>query len=115
MMARPRSAMSAMPHAAPRLDRTRSTSSAAPAAAGQVRDAACGAEDRSYAQPFERAHGRKAKWFAFAFNGQLANYQDLKRELLEKGDYHLKRDTDTEILMHSLSYELQGEDGAADW
>ena len=66
-------------------------------------------------QPFEREHGRKAKWFAFAFNGQLANYQDLKRELLEKGDYHLKRDTDTEILMHSLSYELQGEGAVTDW
>ena len=86
-----------------------------PAAIGHVRYATCGGDERSYAQPFEREHGRKAKWFAFAFNGQLANYQELKRELLEKGDYHLKRDTDTEILMHSLSYELQGEGAVADW
>jgi amidophosphoribosyltransferase len=86
-----------------------------PAAIGHVRYATCGGSERSYAQPFEREHGRKAKWFAFAFNGQLANYQELKRELLEKGDYHLKRDTDTEILMHSLSYELQGEGAVADW
>ena len=56
-----------------------------PAAIGHVRYATCGGDDRSYAQPFEREHGRKAKWFAFAFNGQLANYQELKRELLEQG------------------------------
>ncbi len=86
-----------------------------PAAIGHVRYATCGGDDKSYAQPFEREHGRKAKWFAFAFNGQLANYGDLKRELLEKGDYHLKRDTDTEIIMHSLSYELQGEGTRVDW
>ncbi len=86
-----------------------------PAAIGHVRYATCGGDDKSYAQPFEREHGRKAKWFAFAFNGQLANYRELKRELLEKGDYHLKRDTDTEIIMHSLSYELQGEGTQVDW
>ena len=44
------------------------------AAIGHVRYATCGATDRSYAQPFERHHGCKWKWFSFAFNGQLANY-----------------------------------------
>ena len=78
-----------------------------PAAIGHVRYATCGPDQRSYAQPFERSHGRKTKWFAVAFNGQLANYADLKDELLHKGDYHLKRDTDTEILMHELSHQLQ--------
>lgn len=87
-----------------------------PAAIGHVRYATCGPDEKSYAQPFERAHGRKSKWFALAFNGQLANYRTLKEELLAKGDYHLKRDTDTEILMHSLSYELQHQAGAhTDW
>ena len=86
-----------------------------PAAIGHVRYATCGADDKSYAQPFERDHGRKAKWFAFAFNGQLSNYQELRQELLDQGDYHLKRDTDTEILMHSLSYELQNEGPVIDW
>ncbi len=86
-----------------------------PAAIGHVRYATCGAEDKSYAQPFERSHGRKTKWFAFAFNGQLANYAELKQELLDKGDYHLKRDTDTEILMHSISYELQDQGDRPDW
>ena len=46
-----------------------------PAAIGHVRYATCGGDDRYNAQPFERDHGRKTKWFAFAFNGQLANYQ----------------------------------------
>ena len=56
-----------------------------PAAIGHVRYATCGGDDRSYAQPFEREHGRKAKWFAFAFNGQLANYQELKRRAARPG------------------------------
>jgi amidophosphoribosyltransferase len=86
-----------------------------PAAIGHVRYATCGSDDISLAQPFEREHGRKAKWFAFAFNGQIANFGALKEELLAKGDYHLKRDTDTEIIMHALSYELQGDANEADW
>ena len=86
-----------------------------PAAIGHVRYATCGGDDRSYSQPFEREHGRKARWFAFAFNGQLANYQDLKNELIEQGDYHLKRDTDTEIILHALSHEIQAEGPAVDW
>jgi amidophosphoribosyltransferase len=45
------------------------------AAIGHVRYATCGEDDRSYAQPFERHHLLKYKWFSFAFNGQLANYQ----------------------------------------
>ena len=48
------------------------------AAIGHVRYATCGANDRSYAQPFERHHGCKWKWFAFAFNGQLANFTELR-------------------------------------
>ncbi len=86
-----------------------------PAAIGHVRYATCGPDQRSYAQPFERSHGRKTKWFAVAFNGQLTNYADLKQELLDKGDYHLKRDTDTEILMHELSHQLQSEGARTDW
>ena len=52
---------------------------------------------------------RKPKWFSFAFNGQLANYQELRDELLAKGDYHLARETDTEIIMHEISRELSGD------
>jgi amidophosphoribosyltransferase len=79
------------------------------AAIGHVRYATCGAEDRSYAQPFERHHLQKHKWFSFGFNGQLANYQKLRRDLLADGDNHLARDTDTEIIMHEISRELSGD------
>jgi amidophosphoribosyltransferase len=80
------------------------------AAIGHVRYATCGASDRNYAQPFERQHGCKWKWFSFAFNGQLSNYVELRDELLTLSDYHLTRDTDTEIIMHYLSHELRGEE-----
>ena len=76
------------------------------AAIGHVRYATCGANDRSFAQPFERYHGCKWKWFAFAFNGQLANFSELRDHLLSQTDYHLTRNTDTEVLMHYLSHEL---------
>src|SRR5262249_50347525 len=76
------------------------------AAIGHVRYATCGANDRSYAQPFERYHGCKWKWFAFAFNGQLANYAELRDRLLTQTDYHLVRETDTEVIMHYLSHQL---------
>jgi len=79
------------------------------AAIGHVRYATCGAEDRSYAQPFERHHLQKHKWFSFAFNGQLANYQKLRRDLLADGNNHLARETDTEIIMHEISRELSGD------
>ena len=65
-----------------------------------MRYATCGCDDRSYAQPFERHHVQKQKWFSFAFNGQLANYQELRENLLADSDNHLARDTDTEIIMH---------------
>jgi amidophosphoribosyltransferase len=77
------------------------------AAIGHVRYATCGANDRAFAQPFERHHGCKWKWFAMAFNGQLANFTDLRDELLNLAHYHLTRNLDTEVIMHYLSYELR--------
>jgi amidophosphoribosyltransferase len=76
------------------------------AAIGHVRYATCGANDRSHAQPFERQHGCKWKWFAFGFNGQLANFNELRNQLLTQTDYHLTRNSDTEVIMHYLSHEL---------
>jgi amidophosphoribosyltransferase len=76
------------------------------AAIGHVRYATCGASDRDYAQPFERHHGCKWKWFSFAFNGQLANFAELREQLLTQTDYHLTRNIDTEVIMHYLSHEL---------
>jgi amidophosphoribosyltransferase len=80
------------------------------AAIGHVRYATCGKNDKDHAQPFERYHGRKWKWFAMGFNGQITNYAELKSELLNKEDYYLMRDLDTEVIMHFLSYELRGDD-----
>ncbi|WP_459555001.1 amidophosphoribosyltransferase [Lacunimicrobium album] len=76
------------------------------AAIGHVRYATCGPEDKSYAQPFERHHIQKSKWFSFAFNGQLANYEELKQEMLEQPDFHLARETDTEVIMHLISQDI---------
>jgi amidophosphoribosyltransferase len=79
------------------------------AAIGHVRYATCGGNDLNSAQPFERHHGCKWKWFSLAFNGQLSNFSELRTGLLDLTDYHLTRETDTEIIMHYLSYELRGE------
>lgn len=79
------------------------------AAIGHVRYATCGEDDRSYAQPFERHHLQKRKWFSFGFNGQLANYAELRDSLLADDDHHITRTTDTEILMHEISREMSGD------
>lgn len=79
------------------------------AAIGHVRYATCGEDDANYAQPFERAHIEKAKWFSFGFNGQLANYSELRDEILKQQDFHLSRKNDTEILMHLIAQQLSGD------
>ena len=76
------------------------------AAIGHVRYATCGRDDRSYAQPFERHHIKKYKWFSFAFNGQLANYGNLRETLLNDANTYLARETDTEIIMHYICSAL---------
>lgn len=79
------------------------------AAIGHVRYATCGGDDVNLAQPFERQHIEKSKWFAFGFNGQLANYPELREEILSQRDFHLQHDVDTEVLMHLISRELSGD------
>ena len=79
---------------------------AGPVAIGHVRYATCGADDKSYAQPFENHHFNKRRWFSFAFNGQLSNYNELAQELLSEPDTHLVRNSDTEVLMHEFSRQL---------
>jgi len=75
---------------------------------GQVRYATCGGDDVGLAQPFERHHGRLWKWFSFCFNGNIANVQDLKKTLLQKEDYHIMKDSDTEVMMHYIARQLRG-------
>ena len=79
------------------------------AAIGHTRYATSGDADSASAQPFERMHGRMFKWFAIAFNGNLANYDHLKAELQSHG-YHIAYHADTEVMMHYINRELRGDD-----
>lgn len=85
------------------------------AAIGHVRYATCGQDDRSYAQPFERVHIHKRKWFSFCFNGQLSNYGLLKDRLMANGEHHLALNTDTEIILHEVGRLLSESEGEPDW
>jgi amidophosphoribosyltransferase len=76
---------------------------------GHTRYATCGRDDRNYAQPFERPHARKWKYFAFCFNGNMANYREVREGIVAKGDYNLEFDNDTEAFKHHLSYALAGD------
>lgn len=73
---------------------------------GHTRYATSGDDSDSLAQPFERPHGRLSKWFSIAFNGNLANYSSLKSQLESVG-YNMTYDSDTEVIMHYLSREMQ--------
>lgn len=75
---------------------------------GHTRYSTSGGDDEGSAHPFERHHGRKWKWFSFAFNGNIANFTELKSEL-EKKQYHLVRNSDTEVILHFLEKEQLGE------
>ncbi|TWT97049.1 Amidophosphoribosyltransferase [Botrimarina colliarenosi] len=79
------------------------------AAIGHVRYATCGKEDLNFAQPFEHRHLQKRKWFAFGFNGQLANYGTLRDEILATDEHHVALKSDTEILMHELARQRSSE------
>ncbi|VVB99693.1 Glutamine--fructose-6-phosphate aminotransferase [isomerizing] [uncultured archaeon] len=75
---------------------------------GHTRYSTSGGDDEGSAQPFERHHGRKWKWFSFAFNGNIANFPELKAELVKK-QYHLVRNLDTELILHFLEKAQVGE------
>ena len=76
------------------------------AAIGHVRYAADGQDDPNYAQPFERKHLRRYKWFSFCFNGQISNYQKLRDQILDDPTAHLARDTDAELILYYLSMAI---------
>jgi len=75
---------------------------------GHVRYATCGVDDLEYAQPFEHFHGKKNRWFSLAFNGNIANYDELKNKL-EKEGYHFVRKTDTELILLLLAKSLKND------
>lgn len=81
---------------------------AGPVAIGHVRYATSGRDDRNFAHPFERPHIKRNKWFSFAFNGQLANYELLKDELLKiDNNSYFALDSDSEIFKHYLCSALK--------
>jgi amidophosphoribosyltransferase len=80
------------------------------AAIGHVRYATSGRDQIDYSQPFERTHSRTFKWFALGFNGNLANYGQLRDHLTDVRGYHMVHDVDTEILLHHVAYALRGEE-----
>ena len=62
---------------------------------------------RPQLRPAVRAASRlQMEMVRFAFNGQLANFTELRDQLLTQTDYHLTRNIDTEVIMHYLSHEL---------
>lgn len=56
-------------------------------------------------QPFERRHSRSWKKFSIAFNGNIANYDELVKEI-EEYDYQLETNVDTEVLMNLISRNI---------
>jgi amidophosphoribosyltransferase len=57
------------------------------------------------AQPYIRSHGRTWKSFALAFNGNIANYPELAKEVLDH-DYILTTSVDTEVISHRIALAL---------
>ena len=76
------------------------------AAIGHVRYATNNQNGVRFAQPMERYHFRKHKWFSFALNGQMANYEELMAGLTRDETVHISQQTDAEILLHEISYTL---------
>ncbi|MDD5148027.1 MAG: amidophosphoribosyltransferase [Candidatus ainarchaeum sp.] len=75
---------------------------------GHVRYATFGGNEKAYAQPFERKHGRKWKWFSFGFNGNITNLPELKKRL-EEHNYNFILGNDTELIMHYLARGCRGD------
>lgn len=73
---------------------------------GHTRYATSGVNQIDFVQPYEMRHPMLANWFSFAFNGNIANAQDLKQMLMDRYGYNFVYDNDTEILMHILSIGL---------
>ncbi len=75
---------------------------------GHTRYATSGKTNAELAQPFEYRHSIPSKWFAFCFNGNVANYEEMAAQLKAEG-YHLKHEVDTEILMLLLAKATQSQ------
>ncbi|MDR1960214.1 MAG: amidophosphoribosyltransferase [Planctomycetaceae bacterium] len=74
-----------------------------PAAIGHVRYVTQGENRACDAQPQERYHFRRSKWFSFAFNGNIANYKTLREKLRRDEDICITGHTDTELIVYEIS------------
>ncbi len=77
---------------------------------GHTRYGTSGSLTTRHVQPFERVHGLDYKWFAFGFNGHIANRKELEKKIRSLG-YHLMLDTDTEVMMHFFSHHISDTKG----
>jgi amidophosphoribosyltransferase len=75
---------------------------------GHTRYSTSGSEEfaRDETQPFIRRHARAWKMFALSFNGNLANYDELKK-MIEDNGLLLQTNVDTEILINLFSSALK--------
>jgi amidophosphoribosyltransferase len=73
------------------------------AAIGHVRYVTQGENRACDAQPQERYHFRRSKWFSFAFNGNIANYETLRKRLFEDDEICITGNTDTELIVYEIS------------
>ena len=78
---------------------------------GHTRYSTSGGDDEESAQPFESRSSKKWKWFSFSFNGNIANYPELKKEMESKG-YRLKMNLDTEVILYYLAKAQEKDKGA---
>ncbi|MDD1773208.1 MAG: glutamine--fructose-6-phosphate transaminase (isomerizing) [Methanomassiliicoccales archaeon] len=73
-----------------------------------TRWATCGRPSKENAHPFVDCTGE----FALVHNGIIENYMALRKELVAKG-HKFTSETDTEVLVHMLEEEFQGDTHAA--
>lgn len=73
---------------------------------GHVRYPTAGCASADEAQPF---YVNAPFGIAFAHNGNLTNYQELKEEVVKKNLRHLNTSSDSEVLINILAFELMKE------
>lgn len=73
---------------------------------GHVRYPTAGCNSAEEAQPF---YVNAPFGIAFAHNGNLTNYQELKEEVVKKNLRHLNTTSDSEVLVNILAFELMKE------
>ncbi|MBU0766452.1 hypothetical protein KKF55_01545 [Patescibacteria group bacterium] len=79
---------------------------------GSVRWATFGRGTKDEMQPWENEHEDPTNHFTFAFNGNVANYQELRKSMEGKmnertgENYQFKTEVDTELLSHIIAEQL---------